>query len=83
MTITKQYPCGCSATGEPNIPNYCPEHDSFQSRENLRALVQEASEIMEITYAGNFPAGIESFLIRAHAVLAATPPEARAPHQEE
>lgn len=31
----------------------------------LRALVMEASEIMNITYAGNFPAGIESFLIRA------------------
>ncbi len=24
--MTKTYPCGCSATGAQNIPNYCPEH---------------------------------------------------------
>lgn len=36
----------------------------------LRALVKEASEIMQITYAGNFPAGIESFLVRAATALA-------------
>lgn len=30
------------------------------------ALLREAAEIMEIVYAGNFPAGIESFLVRAH-----------------
>ncbi len=29
------------------------------------ALVVEATEIMQITYAGNFPAGIEGFLVRA------------------
>lgn len=23
---TKQYPCGCSATGVRPLPNYCPEH---------------------------------------------------------
>lgn len=34
-------------------------------RDEVSALVKEASEIMQITYAGNFPAGIESFLIRA------------------
>lgn len=37
----------------------------------LLALVKEASEIMTITYAGNFPAGIESFLVRAAAAIAA------------
>jgi hypothetical protein len=26
MTVTKTYPCGCSATGAPSIPNYCPDH---------------------------------------------------------
>lgn len=39
----------------------------------LRELVKEAAEIMEIVYAGNFPAGIESFLTRAHRQLAASP----------
>lgn len=37
-------------------------------RDELMALVREASEIMTIVYAGNFPAGIESFLVRAHDV---------------
>jgi RecJ-like exonuclease len=32
----------------------------------LLELVCEASDIMQITYAGNFPAGIDSFLTRAH-----------------
>lgn len=36
-----------------------------ESHDTLLALVNEASEIMTITYAGNFPAGIESFLVRA------------------
>lgn len=36
----------------------------------LRELAKEASEIMQITYAGNFPAGIESFLVRAERVIA-------------
>lgn len=39
----------------------------------LTALVKEASEIMQITYAGNFPAGIESFLARAHRALSGVP----------
>jgi hypothetical protein len=37
--------------------------------EGLLALVKEASEIMTITYAGNFPAGIESFLVRASGAI--------------
>lgn len=32
-------------------------------------LVREAVEIMNITYAGNFPSGIESFLVRADRLL--------------
>ncbi len=48
---------------------------SSVDRASLLALVKEASEIMTITYAGNFPAGIESFLVRAHAALLATPQE--------
>jgi hypothetical protein len=42
---------------------------AVNSHTDLLALVKEASEIMNITYAGNFPAGIESFLVRAHAAL--------------
>jgi hypothetical protein len=64
MTETVTYPCGCSATGTAPIPRYCPDHP-----EPLRELVKEASEILQITYAGNFPAGIESFLVRAAAAL--------------
>lgn len=26
-TTTKNYPCGCSATGPGELPDYCPEHD--------------------------------------------------------
>jgi len=37
--------------------------------EELERLVREATEIMNITYAGNFPAGIESFLVRAGKAL--------------
>jgi hypothetical protein len=40
-------------------------------RDAFRELSKEASEIMTITYAGNFPAGIEGFLIRAHRAEAA------------
>ncbi len=39
----------------------------------LRELVKEASEIMQITYAGNFPAGIEGFLTRAGIALSGIP----------
>ncbi len=39
----------------------------------LTGLVKEASEIMQIVYAGNFPAGIESFLTRAHVALSGVP----------
>jgi hypothetical protein len=40
-TMTKTYPCGCSATGTPNIPNYCPEH-----RESIEDwIVREARAI--------------------------------------
>ncbi len=42
--------------------------EALSQRDELLALVREASEIMTITYAGNFPAGIESFLVRAAAV---------------
>ncbi len=71
MTETVIYPCGCSATGTPSLPRYCPTHPI---RLDLRELVQEASEIMQITYAGNFPAGIESFLTRADLALKTTVP---------
>jgi hypothetical protein len=40
----------------------------------LTALVNEAAEIMQIVYAGNFPAGIESFLTRAHRAALGLPP---------
>jgi hypothetical protein len=43
-----------------------------------RELVKEASEIMQITYAGNFPAGIESFLVRADRVAAPVSPADKA-----
>jgi hypothetical protein len=51
--------------------------------EDLRGLVSEASEIMTIVYAGNFPAGIESFLIRADRALKATPPAPPATQTED
>lgn len=41
----------------------------MKSDNELVALVKEAAEIMEIVYAGNFPAGIESFLVRAHRAI--------------
>ena len=40
------------------------------SAPELRELVQEAAEIMQITYGGDFPAGIEGFLVRAQRVIA-------------
>lgn len=43
--------------------------DLTRQRDESLALVREASEIMTIVYAGNFPAGIESFLVRAAATL--------------
>lgn len=61
-------------------PHYCPNCDrSFtaiaaterKSSRELCELVKEAAEIMEITYAGNFPSGIESFLVRARRAIAA------------
>lgn len=65
---TRVYPCGVSATGEGPLPLACPEHPSELAC--VKALVKEASEIMQITYTGNFPAGIDSFLTRAAAVIA-------------
>lgn len=44
-----------------------------RERDDLTVLVKEASEITQIVYAGNFPAGIESFLTRAHVVTSGVP----------
>lgn len=26
LFTTREYPCGCSASGPGDVPNYCPEH---------------------------------------------------------
>ncbi len=58
------YPCGVSAVGTGPLPSTCPEHSSEIAC--VKQLVKESCEIMEIVYAANFPAGIESYLTRAH-----------------
>lgn len=32
------YPCGCSASGEPGIPRYCPEHPRLTADELYRVM---------------------------------------------
>jgi hypothetical protein len=45
--VTYRYACGCSATGGPLLPTYCPEHGMLERSEPsvpvsaLRALVKD------------------------------------------
>ena len=35
ITFTKVYDCGCSASGGPQIPDYCPQHGTYAGLEEV------------------------------------------------
>lgn len=30
LWTTREYPCGCTAYGSGDVPNYCPEHGTYE-----------------------------------------------------